>query len=256
VRSRTQAGLLVIIGLIALTAAVNGLYLNFVKPGLRIPLVAAGLVLVGLGAYALLAPTRSTGTFADPDGHTQADSGSDSGTEPGAHASHDHGRGPRVGWLLVVPFLILGVVVPPPLGSFSAQQDSGQLRPSAVSGDLAALKAGPEPVAMSLGEYSARALFDEGKSLQGRRVRLTGFVSPVDHGTGWALTRMALSCCAADGYAIKVDVVGGERLPDDTWIELVGTWQPTPADVDPASALAMLRIEEQRTVRAPAQPYE
>jgi uncharacterized repeat protein (TIGR03943 family) len=240
VRSRNQAGLLVIIGLIALTAAVNGLYLNFVKPGLRIPLVFAGLVLVALGAYGLLMPTRPRGTF----------------TDRGPQVGHDHGRGPRVGWLLVVPFLILGVVVPPPLGSFSAQQDSGQLRSTAVAEDLAALDSGPEPVPMSLGEYSARALFDEGKSLQGRRVRLTGFVSTVDHGTGWALTRMALSCCAADGYAIKVDVIGGERLPDDTWLEVVGTWQPTPADADPASALAVLRIEEMRTVKTPAQPYE
>jgi uncharacterized repeat protein (TIGR03943 family) len=252
VRSRTQAGLLVIIGLIALTAALNGLYLNFVKPGLRIPLVSAGAVLVGLGAYGLLVPTRGTGAVTDPDRRADDDLGS----EPGRHGEHAHSHGPRVGWLLVLPFLILGVVVPPPLGSFSAQQDSGRLRSTAVAEDLAALDAGPEPVPMSLGDYSARALFDEGKSLQGRRVRLTGFVSPVDHGTGWALTRMALSCCAADGYAIKVDVIGGERLPDDTWIEAVGTWQPTPADADPASALAVLRIDEMRTVRAPAQPYE
>lgn len=245
-RARTQAGLLVIIGLIAATAAVNGLYLNFVKPSLRIPLIAAGVVLVALGAYGLVAPARTTGA------HDHADQDPDDGHD----VVHDHGRGPRVGWLLVLPFLILGVVVPPPLGSYSARQDSGQLRSTAAGQDLAALDTGPEPVRMGLAEYSARALFDEGKSLEGRRVRLTGFVSSVDHGTGWALTRMALSCCAADGYAIKVDVIGGERLPDDTWVEVVGTWEPTPADVDPASALAVLRIEEMQTVAAPAQPYE
>jgi len=215
--------------------------------------VVAGLVLVALGAYGLVLPGRDVARAA-----TDQDGAEVRFDDPAHHdpAHHDHGRGPRVGWLLVVPFLVLGVVVPPPLGSFAARQDSGQARSSAVVDEFTALEAGPEPVAMSLGDYSARALFDEGKSLEGRRVRLTGFVSPVDHGTGWALTRMALSCCAADGYAIKVDVIGGDRLPDDTWVEVVGTWEPTRADADPASALAVVRIEQMRTVAKPAQPYE
>jgi uncharacterized membrane protein YcgQ (UPF0703/DUF1980 family) len=67
---------------------------------------------------------------------------------------------------------------------------------------------------------------------------------------------MALSCCAADGYAIKVDVVGGERLPDDTWIEVVGRWRPTPADVDPDKALAIIEIASMRQTAKPANPYE
>lgn len=248
---RTQSGIVVIIGVITVTATLNGLFLNFVKPSLKIPLVAAGVLLVVLGAYGMFAPEPVQGSPTDED------------TEEAAHHEaatahgHDHERGPRIGWLLVVPFLTLSMVVPPPLGAFSAKQDSGRIRASAQSTEgLPAIPMSEGGTQMSLSEYSARALFDEGRSLEGQQVRLVGFVSSVEGGAGWALSRMALSCCAADGYAIKVDVVGGERLPDDTWIEVVGRWRPTPADVDPDKALAIIEIASMRQTAKPANPYE
>ena len=248
---RTQSGILFIIGVIAITATLNGLFLNFVKPSLKIPLIIAGVLLVVLGAYGVFAPEPLESSPMDE--HAVEAAHRDGATAHG----HNHQRGPRIGWLLVVPFFILSMVVPPPLGAFSAKQDSGRIRASAQSTDgLPALRMSEGAVQMSLSEFSARALFDEGKSLEGQQVRLVGFVSPVKGGTGWALSHMALSCCAADGYAIKVDVVGGERLPDDTWIEVVGRWRPTPTDVDPDKALAIIEIASMRQTATPANPYE
>jgi uncharacterized repeat protein (TIGR03943 family) len=112
---------------------------------------------------------------------------------------------------------------------------------------------------MTLGDYSVRAVFDAGRTLRANRVRLVGFVSSRRAGgTGpsWYLTRMAMSCCAADGYAIKIDVRGGDRLPNDTWVAVDGHWVKSAGSVDAPDTLAALQIESMQTVTAPAQAYE
>lgn len=84
---------------------------------------------------------------------------------------HDHSHGPRVGWLLLAPFLLIGFVVPPPLGSFAAARDDGQARPSSDTFDISSDLPEGEVVEMSLTEYQTRALYDESRSLEGRTVR-------------------------------------------------------------------------------------
>jgi uncharacterized repeat protein (TIGR03943 family) len=262
----TQSSLVAVIGIVTATATLNGLFLNFVKPGLRWPLLAASVALLAIGAYGLLADHASDDAHPEhdakdplPDPGPEVDGEFRPTGQPGhlVASGHGHTGGPRIGWLLVVPFLLLGVVAPPPLGAFSAQQDSGLLRNVKSAAGLPALPASSGPITLSLSEYSARALYDASKPLRGRTVRLTGFVSGREGGEGWALTRMALSCCAADGYAIKVDVRGGQRLPNNTWLEVVGTWEPTPRSTDPADpGLPVVRIDSMTKVPAPANPYE
>lgn len=90
--------------------------------------------------------------------------------------------------LLLLPFLALSLIVPAPLGAFSAERDGGSLRqPPPPDTWLPPLPATTAPVTMTLTEYSERAVFEKGKSLAARRVRLVGFVSrrAGSNGTGW-----------------------------------------------------------------------
>jgi uncharacterized repeat protein (TIGR03943 family) len=233
----TQGVIMAVIGVTVITATITGLYLNFVKEVLEIPLLVAATLLILLGLYQAFA----------------SDGGSEDAVQrPGHEVAHD--KVSSVGWFLVLPFLVMSVVVPPPLGAYSAQRDSG-LTTQVQGGGWDPLP--PEdPVELTLDEYQGRALFDESESLADRRIRLVGFVSPVDSGEGWAITRLALNCCAADGYALKVDVVGGERLPEDTWIEAVGRWVPTPPNEDGSFSLPILEIESMRPITPPDNPYE
>lgn len=76
-------------------------------------------------------------------------------------------------------FLVLSLIVPPALGAYSAERDSGALRSGAEpNGELPKLPATAEPVTMTFKEYASRAVFEKGKSLTANRVRLVGFVSP------------------------------------------------------------------------------
>ena len=107
--------------------------------------------------------------------------------------------------LQALTFLVLGFVVPPPLGSYAAERDDGTVRSQPSTLDYSS-ELPPGDVELTLTDYHMRALFDDGSTLQGRTVSLVGFVSASDSGGEWSLTRMKLSCCAADAYAVKVDV--------------------------------------------------
>jgi uncharacterized repeat protein (TIGR03943 family) len=239
VRRVTQSGLLLVIGVIASVAAVNGIFLNFVKPSLRIPIVLASTVLLLMGAYGVWEDRR----------HPEREVGDD-----GEHGDHDHGGGPRVGWLLVVPFLLLAVVVPPPLGSYSAAEDTGIITVTTADG-LGPLPEG-NPLELTLAEFQGRALYDTERSLEGRRVRLLGFASPAGRPGEWVLTRMSLNCCAADGFAVKVAVEDAQPVGADEWVEVVGTWKRAPLATPDTAQLPVLVVEDLRRVSTPENPYE
>ncbi|HET6968806.1 MAG TPA: TIGR03943 family protein [Ornithinibacter sp.] len=236
----TQSGLLLVIGVISSVAAVNGIYLNFVKPSLRVPILAAALVLLLMGAYGVWEDRRH------PERHEVVAPAS-------VEQGHDHARGPRVGWLLVVPFLLLGVVVPPPLGAYSAAEDPGLISITTAEG-LPPLAEG-DPVDLTLAEFQGRALGDPDRSLEGRRVRLVGFASP-GRGGEWVLTRMSLNCCAADGFAVKVRVEGAPAVADDEWVEVTGTWRPEPLAAPESQQLPVLVVQDLVRVAEPENPYE
>lgn len=248
-----QHAILAAIGMIVITTTWRGLYLNFVKPGLRWWLILAGAVVLAMGIYGVL-----TEDAAPPKAGASPDSAPEQAEEPADIHSH---HGPRIGWLLLVPFLVMSVLAPPSLGAFSAERDTGAVRTtSAQVATLPRLPATTAPVPMTLGDFSVRAVFDQGRTLKTNRVRLVGFVSArPTGGTGpnWYLTRMAMSCCAADGYAIKIDVRGGGRdLPKNAWLAVTGRWVHSAGRLDEPGTLAALQIESVQAVNKPAQPYE
>jgi hypothetical protein len=164
---QTRSLLLAVLGAMAVWLWRSGQALNYVRPSL-VPLVgAAGLVLLAGG---LLPPLGLLG--AGRAGHRP-----DSLADPGGH-QHQHHRGGRVGWLLLVPVLVVMLVQPAALGSYAV---SSRTVVPGSGGDsqfpaLAAPVRGAVP--MTMAEFVTRAVRDPGQSLAGIRVRLTGFVAP------------------------------------------------------------------------------
>jgi uncharacterized repeat protein (TIGR03943 family) len=230
---QTRSVLLVVLGATAVWLWWSGEALNYVRPGLAPFLLAGGVVVVLLG---LLPPLGLLGEQA---------------------ASHADGHKARVGWLLLVPVLVVMLVQPAALGSYAVSSRSvvpgggdGQYPP------LAAPVRGAVPMPMA--EFVTRAIRDPDKSLAGVRVRLVGFVTPGEDAGGYRLTRFVIFCCAADAEALQA-VVRGDPTPRarDQWLEVEGTWLPRPAAVDdPSPPPPALHADVVRTVAPAHPPYE
>lgn len=234
--------LLVLVGAAVLRiSAFSELYLRYVQAGLRPYLVVSGVVLVLLG-LAMAVVRRSA--------HDDHEAGHE---DDGHH--HDHGGSPRIAWLLTLPALALLLFPPPALGSYSAQREAAQTAAQGV-GTFPALPAG-NPVALTLAEFGSRAIYDSGRSLKGRTVRVTGFVTHGDDGA-WYVTRLLVTCCAADATTNKVEVRGDAdgAPPVDTWVTVTGTWHPKGKLGTDAAWPAVLDASSVKRVKQPADPYE
>jgi len=234
VNKQAQAVIMLLFGGAILKASLSDLYLRYVKEGLRPFLIGAGLLLVAAAVLTLWYDLR---------GKAQA------------HGGHDHE--PKVGWLLLLPVLGLLLVAPPALGSDAAGQAGTVLTAPGTDSDYPALPAG-DPVDLGLLDYASRAVFDEGRSLTGRNLRLTGFVTPGPGGEPM-LARMVMSCCAADGRPIKVALSGEvpAAVPADTWIQVVGTWtDKTEQDPVNDAKVPYLQVRSWQEIAAPKQQYE
>ena len=209
------------------------LYLRYVQTALRPYLVVSGVVLVLLGVAA--AVVRS---YDDEAGH-----------EEHGHAHH----GPRLAWLLTLPALALLLFPPPALGSYSAGREAAQRAAQGV-GSFPALPAG-DPVELTVAEFSSRAVYDSGRSLKGRTVRMTGFVTHGDDGT-WYVTRLLVTCCAADATTSKAEIRGDDAPPVDTWVTVTGTWHPQGKLGTDDAWPPVLDAGSVKQVKEPADPYE
>ncbi|MFJ8947650.1 TIGR03943 family putative permease subunit [Streptomyces sp. NPDC102395] len=244
-----QAGLLVLCGLGLLQASLltDG-YLRYVKEGMRPLLIVSGAVLGLLGAAeawsARRARTRDAGdhepggrvhdghehTGDGPGGHahTPHDDGADdthghAGEGEGAHG-HDHSGVPRVAWLLFLPALSLLFYAPPALGSYTAAREAPKAVAVVDEDGFDPLPA-TSPLPITLTDFTQRVQQDAEQAIKGRTVRMTGFVTPAGDGReGWYLTRILLSCCAADAQSVKVRVYGVQAPKADAWVTVTGAW--------------------------------
>ncbi|WP_405617003.1 TIGR03943 family putative permease subunit [Streptomyces sp. NBC_00076] len=242
---QAQAAVLFLLGAALLHAGLTDLYLRYVKAGLRPMLLASGVVLIAAALATVWYEWR-----AKKDAHAdhQADH-----AEPAEHAGHTH-REPRVSWLLVLPLLALILVAPPALGSYSALRAGTALQQPYGYADL--------PVGgtlrLSLVDYAGRAIYDRGRSLEGRQIKVTGFVA-LDHSGSPYLVRMALNCCAADAQPVKIGLTG--RIPPvlqpDTWLEVTGTYTARRTK-DPVNhgPIPYLDVTAARPVPTPQDPYD
>ncbi|MFJ8047838.1 TIGR03943 family putative permease subunit [Streptomyces luteogriseus] len=260
------AVLLALVGAAILRVSLfSELYLRYVQAGLRPYLVVSGAALVLLAVSAAVV-ARGAAVPETDDGHEEdhgdegdADHAGDSHAHAHGHAhahSHAHGHGaagPRVAWFLTLPALALLLFPPPALGSYSAEREADQRAAQGV-GTFPALPSG-NPVDLALGEFGSRAVYDSGRSLKDRTVRLTGFVTRDGDGT-WYVTRLLVSCCAADATTARAEVRGVEAPPVDTWVTVTGTWHPEGEPGSPEAWPPVVDATSLRRVRQPENPYE
>ncbi|MEV5501222.1 TIGR03943 family protein [Nonomuraea fuscirosea] len=227
---QAQGAVLLILGATVLSvSAFSTTYLNYVRPGFRPLLVAAGAVLILLGLLSVIADVLD---------------------RPGAA---DH-RGTRVAWLLAVPAFVIVLIAPPALGAFAARRDDGPPAPVRAEGYRAL--AGGEVTELTLGEFIGRAYARTGPSLAGRKVRLVGFAVRAGDDGGWYLTRMRIGCCAADALALEVAVQGVAAPPEDAWVAVTGTWVAWQDGVPDDYVVPALAATAVTAVGRPAEPYE
>ncbi|OIJ66485.1 TIGR03943 family putative permease subunit [Streptomyces mangrovisoli] len=262
-------------------------YLRYVKEGMRPLLVASGAVLLALGvaeAWSLRSGAgddahggHGSGAGADPhgghgsgagaDAHGGHGSGAGAGLGTGAsgeggeadagravgegHHGHDHSRLPRVSWLLLLPALSLIFYAPPALGAYTAAREA----PKAVDAQehFDPLPA-TSPLPITLTDFTHRVQQDKGLAIRSRTVRMTGFVTP-GAGSTWELTRIILSCCAADAQSVKVRIYGVPAPRANTWVSVTGTWHPG-GTLGTASAPVAIDVRTLKKVRRPVNGYQ
>ncbi|AUG81181.1 hypothetical protein CFP65_6530 [Kitasatospora sp. MMS16-BH015] len=229
-----QASILLLVGGAVLRVSLfSELYLRYVKAGLRPVLIASGLLLVALG---LLAAVRDRGGPAAHDHHEGE--------------GHRHGAaGPRSAWLLIAPAVMLLLFAPPALGSYTVARDgSGAVAKRTSFPPLPATG----PLTLTLSDYGSRAVWDANASLRGRTVRLTGFVTPKE-GADWRLSRLIVTCCAADAKVVGVAVHGAPAPAADSWVTVTGSWHQGSAlptlDAATVTAIATPKDQYQDTVQ-------
>jgi uncharacterized repeat protein (TIGR03943 family) len=237
VNRRIQAILMLLLGGAIVKITVNGTYLRYVKASLYPLLIAAGVLLVLTALLTFWFELRPL-----KDQHDHHDDG---------HGHHES----RVGWLLLLPALGLLLISPAPLSSFAAAK-SGTVVVSAES-DYPPLAAG-DPIKVTLLDYAARALLDGGRSLSGRTVQLSGFITGGPGGKP-ALARIVLTCCAADGRPIKVGLTGQplNGVADGTWVQAEGHYS-SEVGKDPLNKadISYLQVTSWQEIPVPEQVYD
>jgi uncharacterized membrane protein YcgQ (UPF0703/DUF1980 family) len=71
------------------------------------------------------------------------------------------------------------------------------------------------------------------------------------------VARIAITCCAADAYPVKVKLLGGglSRLADDSWIEAVVDLKPG-SSTKATAYVPSATVRSVTTVTEPTDPYE
>jgi ABC-type nickel/cobalt efflux system permease component RcnA len=106
--------LLLLGGAVLRISAFSTSYLNYVKPGFRPFLIAAGAVVFILGAIILVQEWRKPAKEGPDEEHGEEHAHHDDGH------GHDHAHGPRVAWLMTLPVFAIFLIAPPALGSYAA----------------------------------------------------------------------------------------------------------------------------------------
>lgn len=220
-----QSMVLTVLGAVALRIAWTDEYARYVNEWMRWPLFISGLLLVGLALTSLLSSKED-------DDH------------PTTH----------VAWLLLLPVAIAFVIQPPALGSYVAERRSNEVAPAAYEEAAVAPLPEGDVIDLPVSGFVARATM-EGGGLEGRAVRLTGFVTHDKQG-GWYVTRLTMFCCAADVSAFKVRVQGAEAPARDAWVRVTGTWVDG-TGIDPeAGATPAVTATDVTPIKAPKFTYE
>lgn len=176
----------------------SGSFGFFIQQRMQIPLAVATVILLALGAYE--ARTALKEEQDDP-------------------RSWRRSSAPRVGWLMVLPLLVLTSVAPTGLGAAAAERVEAYV-PAQSDAAYPPLPETDGPLEMRVFDFVDRAVWDPAEGLNDVTVRLEGLVvNNDDIDDGFLLTRFLVSCCAADGVPIQVAIRGLDTTyEDDTWV--------------------------------------
>lgn len=279
-----------LVGLAAIAAAWTGTYTNYVKVGLKLPLIFSGIVLITAGTASLIIAVRRQSV------------------------GHNHAT-PGIGALLVV-FVAALALAPPPLGaeaasdrvpnrvSFTDALDPIDQRPPSLP---AGVDATAEPrtsttitdtapvvvesaAADELGDpqESGPALDSEAESpastaqdtglqsmnlydvigyvystpddIIGVPLLLVGFAAPEPTvPDSFRLTRFLINCCASDAFPLQLTLTDPPFIPeDDQWVVAEAIWNGDFEGVDPAtgSRVPILEVLSLTPIDPPPDPYE
>jgi len=253
VNRQAQAAVLFLTGAALLHAGLTNLYLRYVKAGLQPLLLLSGGVLIAAALATVWYEWRGrkgeAGNLPE-EGHARGDDGQAHSDDGHGHVHHET----RVSWLLVLPLLALILVAPPALGSYSAMRTGTALQQPFGYNALPATG----PLRLGVVDYASRAVYDHGRSIDGRQIKVTGFVA-LDHGGRPYLVRMALNCCAADAQPVKIALTGKipPVLQPDKWLEVTGTYTAERTK-DPVNngPIPYLRVTAATPVPTPKDPYD
>jgi len=197
-----------ILGIVAIWLVWSGAFGSFVHQRMRWPLAIAGVMLITVGIIEMVTAERT--------GRQDPDSGR-------------RFAAPSVGWLLMLPVVVLMAVAPSALGATAAGRASGFV-PDGAREIFERLPDTTDPIPMRVYDFVDRAVWDPMLSLEFREIELEGIVVNDDrYPDGFVLVRFAVSCCAADGVPLRVAFPDApENLADDTWISAVVRWIPPP----------------------------
>ncbi|MCE7011643.1 TIGR03943 family protein [Kibdelosporangium philippinense] len=243
-KRETQNILLVLLGGALLKIALNGTYLRYVKPGQQAWLIAAGGVMVILAFVSItrdiIAARRPEQVVAEVPDH---------GHSHGGFQSHST-------WLLILPVLAV-FLAPPALGEDAVNRAAGRTPPPPSSSDefsFPALPAG-DPIDQRVMDFVERAAWDKSGSLNDRNVRLTGFIVHNENST--YLARLAIGCCAADAYPVKVKLDNPEAkgFVSDTWVQAVVRYQPGSSTKE-SRHVPTVTLTDIQSIPEPPDPYE
>ncbi|MER6076811.1 TIGR03943 family protein [Streptomyces sp. NPDC001833] len=266
-RRPLQVTLLVLSGLGLLHASLfTDLCLRYVKPGMRPLLIASGFVLLVLGIVeAAMREGRGErkglgrhgghahGADAQaPHTHGASAHGADPRDEPEQHHGHDHSTVPRVAWLLLLPALSLLFYAPPALGAYTAAR-----QPAKVIAEQDGFDPLPKtsPLPITLTDFTTRVQQDRSLAIKARTVEMSGLVTPVAGGGSWDLTRIIISCCAADAQSVKVRIYSDSIPPANTWVSVTGNWHPG-GKLGTKSAPVALDAQTVKKIQRPANGYQ
>ena len=234
-----QAIMLNLLGLGLIAISVTNMFMAYVKPVMRVPLIVTGVALIALAVLWFVDALRERRRSADDD--------------------HGH-REPMSAWFLLVPGVVLFFAAPPALGAYDAARAEGNSIPVAVSENYELPLPEGDPVPIRVTDFVIRTIDGGGATVLDREVELTGFVTPAPAG-GWWLARQSMACCAADAQPVRVKVkdapAGWSDPAAETWVTLTGTWVPETLAISGSTVpIPSLSVSGVETIEPPASPYE
>lgn len=165
---------------------------------------------------------------------------------------HDHSAVPRVAWLLLLPALSLLFYAPPALGAYTASRQPAKAVPEQDDFDPLP-KTSPLPITLT--DFTTRVQQDRSLAVKGRTVEMSGLVTPVQGGGSWDLTRIIISCCAADAQSVKVRIYSNGIPPANTWVSVTGNWHPG-GKLGTRSAPIALDAQTVKKIQRPSNGYQ